>query len=284
LAITFDGTQSTIAAYLLDPESMTSRQLPYGTNTVSYGLMPEVALLRDGRVLIVDENLAGTDLPGPASVFDPNQEVFTSIGTPNTPRSHAAIATLADGKVLLAGGLSSGPATIYNRSDEGLTDAELYDPATGTFTLVGELPSVQGMAQGFLRKDGRVLIVQQGDSTTRFGDAAMTSLALDIFDPATGTFTALEPVHLPGPPTVTHLADGRLLFTGRHQGLDGVDDEPLAAIYDPANGSTIEQQAPRAVLPEGVVTADGRVVLVGGFTNPPLTPGDPAVPWIEIGQ
>ena len=129
-----------------------------------------------------------------------------------------------------------------------------------------------------------MLIVQQGDNTTRFGDATMTSLAIDMYDPATGTFKALDPVHLPGPPTVTQLPDGRLLFTGRHQGADLVDANPLAAIYDPLSGSTIDQQAPRAVLPQGVVTADGRVVLVGGFTNPPLTPGDPAVPWIENGQ
>jgi hypothetical protein len=59
---------------------------------------------------------------------------------------------------------------------------------------------------------------------------------------------------------------------------------PWASIYDPLTSELTPQDAPRAIFPVGATTTDGLVVLVGGYTDPPLIPGIPAVPWVDISQ
>ena len=268
--------------YLLDPESMTARfvSLPRVANELTsaigppLGEEPAIALLQSGSVLIVGDGANQPD-PSKAFVFDPILESLTPVGSLAEPRSHPSITTLKDGRVLVTGGIGYSPATVYLGTDELLNDAELYDPDTGQFTSVGTMPSVRGKAQSFLLPDGRVLIEQAGNNTTRFGEA-QGPIALDVFSPGPDTFTKLDPGDWPGPPTVTQLTDGRLLLTGM------ASDTPWAAAYDGLTGTTSPLPAPRAIFPQGVTTTNGSVVLAGGFTDPPLTPGNPAVPWTDL--
>ncbi len=87
-------------------------------------------------------------------------------------RAHTAT-LLANGKVLVVGGFDN----------TSLATAELYDPATYTFTATGSLTTARSGHTATLLQDGRVLIAG-GQS---FG-AATTSA--ELYDPATGTFTA----------------------------------------------------------------------------------------------
>ena len=270
--------------YLMDPASLTSREVSVtgfrGLST--YGSEPGLALLHDGRVLIVAEDPG--DGPSRAFLFDPSSEATLETGSLSMPRSHGAITTLNDGRVLVAGGQSStAPASRYYGRDGLLDDAELYDPTTGQFTAAGTMPSVRGFAASFLLPDGRVLIQHAGDNSTRFGELPHP-VALDVFDPVTGAFSGLQSQEWPGPPTVTQLVDGRLLLTGMR--LVNIGDRlvgtPWAATYDPTSGKTTEQQPPRAIFPRGAATTDGLVVLAGGYADPPLTSGNPSVPWTDV--
>jgi hypothetical protein len=274
--------------YLLDPESMTARfvQLPATRPPQDpvlippFGGEPAIALLNDGKVLIVGDGANSPDTSG-TYVFDPITESLTEVGSLAVPRSHPAITTLKSGKVLVAGGRSGGPATVY-RSVEGLRDdAELYDPDTAQFSQVGRMPSVRGNARSFLMADERVLIEHEGDNTTRFGDYGAVPVALDVFDPHTNTFSQLEPGNWPGPPTVTQLNHGLLLLTG----LDLRSGSLWAAVYDPvADKLTPQVDTSRAIFPQGATTSDGRTVLVGGYHDPPLDPSNPGVPWTDVFQ
>jgi hypothetical protein len=282
----FDPSRSSAGyggIYLLDPESMTSRfvSLPAVPNDLTavigqpLGKEPAIALLQSGSVLIVGD-AAGTAVPSKAFVFDPTAELLTQVGSLSEPRIHPSITTLNDGRVLVAGGISAtAPASLYFQEDGRLSDAELYDPNTRQFTSVGTMPSVRGNAQSFLLPDGLVMIEQAGDNTTRFGED-QGPVALDMFDPVSLTFTMLDPGAWPGPPTVTQLADGRLLLTGMASGTS------WAATYDVLTGTRSELTPPRAIFPQGATTTDGTVVLAGGFTDPPLTLGNPAVPWTDV--
>lgn len=62
-----------------------------------------------------------------AAIFDPRRAGFTSGSTKlmNAARIYGAVAQMADGRFLLAGGYSG---------SENLTTAEIFDPATGYFT------------------------------------------------------------------------------------------------------------------------------------------------------
>ena len=57
---------------------------------------------------------------------------------------------LADGKVLVAGGI--------NLTDGDLASAELYDPASGTWTVTGSLANARYGHTGTLLADGKVLV------------------------------------------------------------------------------------------------------------------------------
>jgi len=274
--------------YLLDPALMTSRFVslplaPYVQSpapTPPFGPEPAIALLDNGNVLIIGDG-AGTPEGSKGFVFNPSLETLTQVGSLVHPRKYPATATLSDGRVLVAGGLDpSAPQSIYVAAALR-DDAEIFDPATNQFTSVGRLPSVRGNARSFVMPGGRVLIEHAGDTTTRFGDFNAQTVALDVYDPGTNTFTAHEPGNWHGPPTVTQLNDGRLLLTG----LELETYKTWAATYDPVtNLLTPQVESSRAIFPQGATTVDGRTVLVGGFTDPPPVLGNPAVPWTDIFQ
>jgi hypothetical protein len=286
LMTTFDPSRTSAGydgIYLFDPESMTARfvSLPAVPSeegallTPPLGNEPAIALLQSGSVLIVSD-AAGTLVPSKAFVFDPKADLLTQVGSLTEPRTHASITTLNDGRVLVTGGNSgSSPASPYYGVDGLLSDAELYHPDTGQFTSVGTMPSVRGNARSFLMPDGSVLIQHAGNNTTRFGEER-GPIAMDMFSPGPDTFTKLDAGDWPGPPTVTQLADGRLLLTGMTRGT------PWAATYDGLTGKSELTPAPRAIFPQGATTTDGTIVLAGGFTDPPYTPGSPAVPWTDL--
>ncbi|HDH96730.1 MAG TPA: kelch-like protein, partial [Proteobacteria bacterium] len=134
------------------------------------------------------------------------------------PRIAFAATTLADGRVLITGGISYG----------GPTDtAEIFDPETGTFNLV----SARMITSRFdhtatLLPDGRVLIV--GGFKEGLSEALSTA---EIFDPATERFSKL-PSSLDvarADHRAALLPDGDVLVVG---GTDGVAPLATAELFD----------------------------------------------------
>jgi hypothetical protein len=175
-------------------------------------VMPRIyhtaSVLRDGRVLIVggtvdldiDDDDAIDPTPQTAEIYDPVTGTFTATASPGVPRFGHAAAALPDGRVLITGGGDTDDATpeSFTRS------AELYDPASGTFSPTGDMVSGHMFHTATTLPDGRILLAG-------FDEATMSSLSggatgdllstAEIYDPATGTFAAVEvePAVLPVP-------------------------------------------------------------------------------------
>ncbi len=119
--------------------------------------------LGDGQVLIAGGgNPEEPFEPIPAGeLFDPETGGFVATGSLNLPRSLHATALLEDGRVLIVGGT---PGTMVgSRTGPGMAEydhAEIYDPPSGTFSLLDSPMSQPRIAPTVVTLlDGRVLVL-----------------------------------------------------------------------------------------------------------------------------
>ena len=187
------------------------------------------------------------------AIVDP---AWSTTSSSPTPRYGAWAASLLDGRILVAGG---------DNATGGLASADLYDPATSTWSATGSMnvPRSNYISQAVVLKDGRVLVAS-GCCDLDSGPAA-TGTA-ELYDPATGqwTFTGNPNVRRTFAQLVP-LKDGRVLAVA---GLlpDGATFADAAEIYDPAKGIwtlTGKMTVPRYG-PAVARMGDGRVLVAGG--------------------
>ena len=153
--------------------------------------------------------------------------VFVSTGSMTTPRTSHTATLLTNGKVLVAGGRACN--TISPCPD--LASAELYDPATGTFTPTGSMTTARRGATATLLNNGRVLIAGGG-----VGSNGSVPSSAELYDPATGTFTPTGSMTTARIyPTATLLNNGKVLVAGGGQ-INGPDLNS-AELYDPQTGT-----------------------------------------------
>ena len=177
---------------------------------------------------------------------------WSPTGSMTVPRFSPTATLLTDGRVLVAGGCGAfdnfGDCLILTV----LASAELYNPATGTWSATG---STSVGSFGFVATrllDGRVLVAGGGPNGT----------SAELYNPATGTWS----------PTgstssfffvATLLLDGRVLVTG------GGSNGTSAELYNPTTG-TWSPTGNTSVGRFGFAATrllDGRVLVTGGGPN-----------------
>ena len=160
---------------------------------------------------------------------------------------------LPDGRVLIAGGNNWDLMTVA-------ASAELYDPATGTFSPTGSMTAARAAHTATLLADGRVLVT--GGEYLEGTNWGYLSSA-ELYDPKTGKFSPTGPMgsarwrH-----SATLLSDGRVLITGGYAGSTLLAS---AELYDPKTGIFSPTGSMAAALGDHTATAlsDGRVLIVG---------------------
>jgi Galactose oxidase, central domain len=227
-------------------------------------------LLQNGKVLITggfsfDKSAcfdAGTSPPliG-AELYDPSNGSFAPTGSMNEARGLHTATLLPTGKVLIVGGGNTGGGSPPFAGD-GSATAEVYDPATGTFTPTANTTTRIGHTATLL-PDGKVLIA--GGITS--GSSGSPLATAELYDPTTGTFTAAATMTAPrAGHTATLLPDGKVLVTGGFTDSTQVGTDK-AEIYDPAKATFLPTNKPMAVgrwAHTATLLPDGTVLLVGG--------------------
>lgn len=179
-----------------------------------------------------------------------------------TPRSNHSATLLADGRVLVAGGGTSNP----DGSAGGLLDtAEIFDPASLTWTPTGRMLDARLGHAAVRLGDGKVLVVGGVFDPMVFGSMRGSA---ELYDPASGSWSATGGLLLPRSDfTATLLQDGRVLVAGGVNNGDGAVN--TTEIYDPASGAWTYGgllQVPR-FLHTATLLADGSVLLAGGWID-----------------
>ena len=202
---------------------------------------------------------------GPAPYFSPLANPLSS------ERGDAVAAVLPSGEVLIAGGQNASGV---------LSSAELFDPASGTFTKLqgagGETVEVRQGAVAAALPDGDVLIAGGSNyKTVNYLSSA------ELFDPADDTFTKLE-----GPgsemtvarehPVTAALPDGDVLIAGGSAtvelfpGFFVPEVVSSAELFDPTDDTFTKLEGAGSELTEarwGAVAAtlhDGEALITGG--------------------
>jgi Kelch motif/Galactose oxidase, central domain len=183
---------------------------------------------------------------------------------------------LLNGKVLVAGGGAANHATA---------SAELYDPASGTWSPTGAMATARFSHTATLLPSGKVLVAGGLDN----GNVIASS---ELYDPATGTWSTTGSMgnarlyH-----TATLLLNGKVLVAG---GLtlsagSGFTLTGSAELYDPASGTwsvTASMAYPRYVATATLLQSgvqNGKVVMVGGGFLPPELYDPAASTWSAAG-
>ena len=140
------------SAELFDPVAQVFTSVPVPMTAMREG--HAAALLNNGQVLITGGDLPGTGSLSSAEVYDPTSNTFAALtSTMTVPRITHAMNLLNGGKVLITGG-----ATDASGSSTPLSSAEVYDPASQTFTATSSMTSVRDRQSTSLLNDGTVLV------------------------------------------------------------------------------------------------------------------------------
>ncbi|HKE24386.1 MAG TPA: kelch repeat-containing protein [Bryobacteraceae bacterium] len=274
-------------------------------STPRYGAT--ATLLGDGRVLMVGGNPA----PGPAlqsaELYDPASGVFTGAGNLTYPRTGHTAIRLASGKVLIVGGYDTfgedvAVAELYDPDTGNFTPtasfaqntgcdfcppsvlladgrtlfsatnpAQLYDPATASFSMTGAQPyDAWGVIDyhnaATLLMNGEVLLAGGEDDFGRKSSAELYGASTGAFS-ATGSLLSPRSGH-----SLTLLPDRKALAAG------GETDTctgglcifagtlATAELYDPASGAFTATASMTAAREDHTATLlnDGRILLAGG--------------------
>lgn len=209
-------------------------------------------LLQNGDVLFAggnseDTSIVGDTLTATAELLKAGSGILQPTGSMALERSHHTATLLQDGRVLITGGY-----VVPWPNLQSTRTAEIYDPASGTFTQVGDMGAARADHLATLLPNGKVLIT--GGGTTE----------AELFDPATNSFTSTGSMSSSWVKTATLLTDGRVLVTGEETG-DGSAPAP-SELYDPATGK-FTPTGTMVMLRDGysaTLLPDGTVLLAGG--------------------
>lgn len=229
-------------------------------------LSPTIAFLGDGRVLVAGgaspfEGPGGFRPEASAEVFDPKSLTWTTVtGGMLDARYVAASAVLADGRVLILGGMGTG--------EVALASAELYDPAVGRFVRTGSMSQPREDATATALSDGQVLVAGGSNGTSSLASA-------ELFDPnrgswrSTGSMKSTRRLH-----AASRLSNGSVLVTGG-ESLQGGSRSSLksAEVYDPGRRAWVPaatMSCPRSAHAQALL---GDKVLAAGGDS--AFPGEP---------
>jgi uncharacterized protein (TIGR03437 family) len=221
--------------------------------------------LADGRVLIIAGFSPPNTFLSTAYLYDPATNQWAPTGSVSAGRQYHTAVLLPNGKVLMTGGLM----VVSNRLAP-TNVAELYDPATGTWSLTGAMNSPRDAHTMTLLPNGKVLVATGSDRLVAAPQTFTPIRSCELYDPQTGTWSLTGELALPrSTPVATLLPNGKVLLAGGTNNNTGLNPTNTAELYDPATGqwsATGSLAVPRDGT-TATLLSNGKVLVAGGYTN-----------------
>ncbi|WP_437724978.1 DNRLRE domain-containing protein [Sorangium sp. So ce861] len=233
------------------PENTRGAELPLGTAAMSVARAHHTATrLADGRVLVAggetDTEYYSNAFHASAEIYEPATDLWTPAASMGSARARHTATLLADGRVLVLGGLLG---------SNGLAIAEIYHPALNAWTAAAPMPAPSFGHSATLLADGRVLVA---GGTPMDGTSVVHGCR--VYDPATDAWSpAASMQHPRSHHAAVALQDGRVLVAGGWS--------TSAEIYDPASDAwspTADTLTSRHSGIAGTLLSSGKVLVTGG--------------------
>jgi hypothetical protein len=212
---------------------------------------------------------------GSAEVYHTATGQWSATGSMAQPRFEATATVLADGRVLIVGGLG-GPGTTGTTGlqYEPLKSAEIFDPAVGAFTGAGAMADGRALQIAVRLTDGQVLVA--GGLGGPGGTVALPTA--ERFQPTTGAWSATAPMSQGRDGASASVLSNGLVLVAAGETVDQGARHSLATaqVFDPAKNlwnPAGTMSCPRSGAGVALL-ADGSVVVVAGDT---AFPGQPPV-------
>jgi N-acetylneuraminic acid mutarotase len=183
---------------------------------------------------------------------------WTATGSLGAARDSHTATLLPNGKVLIAGGATGGGAVT------ALATAELYDPASGTWTATGSLATARIAHTATLLPNGKVLVAGGNNQNNFYFTSA------ELYDPASGTWSAAGSLNAGrGSHTATLLSNGKVLVAA---GYNNTGPIAGAELFDPASGPNGTWTATGSLntaryIHTATLLTNGKVLVVGGIDS-----------------
>jgi WD40 repeat protein len=218
-------------------------------------------LLPNGKVLV----LGGTDCQfsnvscqrtlATAELYDPIRDVWSAAAPMSVQRGFHTATLLPSGKVLVVGGANC------NGTCEELASAELYDPASNSWSPARSLHESRSRHTATLLPSGQVLVAGGYKVGIFFYDVDTA----EIYDPVRDTWAPVGVADLRRYyHTATLLPSGKVLVAGGYAG--GFHPFSSTLIFDPASNSWATAANMLAARERHTATLlpNGKVLVVGG--------------------
>ncbi len=188
----------------------------------------QAVLLPSGKVLVAG-GWGNSSGGASAELYDPASGTWAATGSMSVARNDFTATLLPDGTVLAVGGCCS--LTGYYAS---YSSAEIYNPATGTWSATASMTAARAGQSATLLGDGTVRVV----GGTAIEAYPLTPLpSAEIYDPVAKTWRGAGTTTIPGNSfaTATLLRDGRVVVAGAWR-VASRSTTPTCTAHRPAPG------------------------------------------------
>jgi hypothetical protein len=228
------------------------------TGSLTSARTDHTATLLPGGKVLVTGGYGGAALSS-CEIYDPSTGVWAVTGSMSTTRWLHTATLLPNGTVLVVGGSGAANDTT------DLASAEIFNPATGTWSPAGNMSTPRYRHTATLLPNGTVLVAGGDDDSLSNGGPAVASA--EIFNPDTGAWTLTGSLatsrynH-----TATLLQNGTVLVTGGGTGNGYATVLASSEIYNPTTGTwTVTGDLARARYAHtATLFANGKVLVAGG--------------------
>lgn len=251
------GAASTTITESFDPQAGTWSRLadpPTGRTELDLVTTPLGLIFAVG-------GFSGSAAVSTVEIFNPTLGTWASAPSLRTARRENATAVALDGRIYAFGGSTGG-----RPSNAPLASSEKYDPSTGAWTFVANMPAARQLHAAATATDGRIFVVGGHDGVDY-------TARVDIYNPTLDQWSAGLPLAIRrGFVRAARAPDGRIYAVGGMNTSIANTIGPVEA-YDPDQGAWTTV-AP-LLSPRGdvglAVGSDGRLYALGGWSGVSIT-------------